>query len=628
MRYRVIATGEPTDLGVGLMAFVSSGVVGFTDIYGKNHLIFFPSRFNKDPLIQGLHYVVEGTNIKLVERLPEAFGNARDIKLIQNAWGLVESFIVADTGLEYGDKPWPLGDIYKFNISQVGNLSGEKISSFKAFNHNLALSDFNGDGHPDIVVQIMRQIDNPEHTQYEAMTAYVSSENGYDLADLKFDRAGGVVWGGGAVVFADIDGDGTDELIQASYGQPEEETWKWGVIRAFDIDKQAKLTFKYSVDPKSAALSMGVSDLIASDWDLDGDLDILAIFEGRHPDINSDWSGTAFQFFKNADGILLLESEYILRSREYPQREAVLIDVNFDGRPDVVRQTLTDGQFKNLVYLNTKEGFIPSSPFIELPTDSSEHLFTRVTDLNSFGPTLVSFYENDEGIFPILWSIETASTVKLTLGSPKSVVFGGDGDDSFQVDWNSAGSKIFGGEGIDSVYVAALKADFHIAANQNLARIVTVTGPADYQLLLNGIERLIFSDFGIAFDTDSASGVAYRIYKSVFDRTPDTTGLGYWIAQMDKGMDVVEVAARFIDSPEFRQLYGSNVSNAAFITNVYNNVLDRNPDDVGLAWWVNEMKTNPSKTWQKVLADFSESAENKTNVASLIANGIAYDPWE
>jgi hypothetical protein len=61
---------------------------------------------------------------------------------------------------------------------------------------------------------------------------------------------------------------------------------------------------------------------------------------------------------------------------------------------------------------------------------------------------------------------------------------------------------------------------------------------------------------------------------------------------------------------------------------VYKNILDRNPDDTGLAWWVSEMQTNPSKIWQKVLADFGESAENKANVASLIALSMAYDPWE
>jgi hypothetical protein len=90
---------------------------------------------------------------------------------------------------------------------------------------------------------------------------------------------------------------------------------------------------------------------------------------------------------------------------------------------------------------------------------------------------------------------------------------------------------------------------------------------------------------------------------------------------------VVEVAARFIDSSEFRELYGLNPSNAEFLTKVYSNVLDRTPDTAGLDWWVNEMMTNPTKTWQKVLADFSESSENQANVASLIANGIPYDPW-
>ena len=144
---------------------------------------------------------------------------------------------------------------------------------------------------------------------------------------------------------------------------------------------------------------------------------------------------------------------------------------------------------------------------------------------------------------------------------------------------------------------------------------------------LQKIERLQFKDQSIALDTDGVAGQGYRIYKAAFDRIPDSGGLGYWIAQMDEGMDVVEVAARFIDSSEFRDLYGSNVSSADFLTKVYSNVLERTPDEAGLNWWVNEMRTNPIKTWQKVLADFSESSENHANVASLIANGIEYIAW-
>ena len=146
-------------------------------------------------------------------------------------------------------------------------------------------------------------------------------------------------------------------------------------------------------------------------------------------------------------------------------------------------------------------------------------------------------------------------------------------------------------------------------------------------LTLVSVERLVFSDVTVALDLDGVGGQAYRIYKAAFDREPDSGDLGYWIAQMDNGMDMVEVAARFIDSNEFRTLYGSNASDGDFLIGLYRNVLDRAPDAGGYAWWIDQLENNPAKSWEKVLADFSESPENQANVAELIAGGIYYDPW-
>jgi cyclophilin family peptidyl-prolyl cis-trans isomerase len=149
-------------------------------------------------------------------------------------------------------------------------------------------------------------------------------------------------------------------------------------------------------------------------------------------------------------------------------------------------------------------------------------------------------------------------------------------------------------------------------------------------LKLVDFSRILLSDKTIALDLDGSAGQAYRVYKAAFDRDPmqgDTVGLGYWITQMDEGMDMVEVAARFIDSDEFRALYGTNPTNGEFLTKVYNNVLDRDPDAGGYDWWMDQLENNPEKSWGKVLADFSESPENQTNVAELIANGIVFDPW-
>jgi len=128
-------------------------------------------------------------------------------------------------------------------------------------------------------------------------------------------------------------------------------------------------------------------------------------------------------------------------------------------------------------------------------------------------------------------------------------------------------------------------------------------------------------------DTEAVGGQAYRVYKAAFNREPDQGGLGYWIAQMDSGMNMVEVAARFIDSNEFRAIYGSNPIDAVFLTRVYQNVLGREPEPAGYNWWLNELRTNPEKTRAKVLADFSESVENKAGTAQLVGQGIVYEPW-
>ena len=142
---------------------------------------------------------------------------------------------------------------------------------------------------------------------------------------------------------------------------------------------------------------------------------------------------------------------------------------------------------------------------------------------------------------------------------------------------------------------------------------------------LEGYKRVLFEDgVAVALDIDGVGGQAYRVYKASFNREPDTNGLGYWIAQMDLGMDLLEVSARFIDSEEFRLLYGDNPTDEFLLTKVYQNVLGRDPEPEGYNWWLNEIRTNPEKTRAKILADFSESSENKQGVLSLVEGGISY----
>ena len=180
-----------------------------------------------------------------------------------------------------------------------------------------------------------------------------------------------------------------------------------------------------------------------------------------------------------------------------------------------------------------------------------------------------------------------------------------------------------GGDGTDWAIYTGTRSDYTLVTTNDQISI-TDNLSTDGSDLLTHIERVKFSDQTIALGTDTVACQAYRIYQAAFDRAPDAPGLGYWMAKMTSGMDIVEVAARFIDSQEFRSLYGSDADNTAFVTLLYNNVLNRAPDTEGYAWWVDQLTNNAEKTWQKVLSDFSESDENISNVADLIGSGMVY----
>jgi Domain of unknown function (DUF4214) len=141
------------------------------------------------------------------------------------------------------------------------------------------------------------------------------------------------------------------------------------------------------------------------------------------------------------------------------------------------------------------------------------------------------------------------------------------------------------------------------------------------------IERVQFSDAMLGLDIEGNAGQAYRLYQAAFDRVPDQVGLGYWISALDSGFGLNATALFFIQSAEFEASYGSpgTVSNQQFLTLLYANVLDRVPDQAGLAYWLNDMANGYSR--ESVLVSFSESAENKQNVIGAIENGIEYTAW-
>lgn len=183
--------------------------------------------------------------------------------------------------------------------------------------------------------------------------------------------------------------------------------------------------------------------------------------------------------------------------------------------------------------------------------------------------------------------------------------------------------NIDGDSGVDTAIYSGLLSQYKIDIQKN--SVSDMQSNRDGIDSLVNVERLNFSDTNIALDISGTAGEAYRIYKAAFDRAPDAGGLGFWIDAMDDGASLTSVASGFISSPEFQKLYGANVSDRDFVTKLYNNVLDRNPDQGGYDFWLAALANGSSR--EDILVNFSDSKENIANVAELIANGIQYQEW-
>ena len=117
------------------------------------------------------------------------------------------------------------------------------------------------------------------------------------------------------------------------------------------------------------------------------------------------------------------------------------------------------------------------------------------------------------------------------------------------------------------------------------------------------------------------------LYQAALGRTPDATGLANWVQLYSAAGQTAaagayglsdtalsnyghDLAYGFTASAEFQAKYGS-LSNTAFVTQLYANVLDRAPDPTGLASWTNQLAAGATR--DHVLAGFAESTEALSN---------------
>ncbi|HEY4378684.1 MAG TPA: DUF4214 domain-containing protein, partial [Acidimicrobiales bacterium] len=102
---------------------------------------------------------------------------------------------------------------------------------------------------------------------------------------------------------------------------------------------------------------------------------------------------------------------------------------------------------------------------------------------------------------------------------------------------------------------------------------------------------------------------AIRLYWAFFHRSPDQGGYTYWVGKVKAGASLTSIAQSFVQSSEFKSTYGA-LSDTNFVKLVYNNVLGRQADAGGLAYWVDRMH-NHGLSRGGVMISFSQSPEGQ-----------------
>lgn len=101
-----------------------------------------------------------------------------------------------------------------------------------------------------------------------------------------------------------------------------------------------------------------------------------------------------------------------------------------------------------------------------------------------------------------------------------------------------------------------------------------------------------------------------KLYVAYFGRPADPTGLDFWKTQLQNNQDFYQtVSSTFSTSTEFQTMY-TGLDNRALVTEIYDNLFARAPDQDGLNFWVNALNNG--------IISFD-------NAVTFIANGARND---
>lgn len=211
----------------------------------------------------------------------------------------------------------------------------------------------------------------------------------------------------------------------------------------------------------------------------------------------------------------------------------------------------------------------------------------------------------------------------INLGADDDILFGGAGDDKIsskggddRLFGNSGRDELSGGEGKDLLHggegqdVALYERTsdrYSVTQQHAVVTVRSLDDPTDVDTLVN-VETIRFKDKDVQLSYEPKIEMIARLYKQLFDRQGDLSGVQFWAEKLTKGASAGDIVTDFFSSQESRnmkfQQYGKD--GAITLELLYEVLFSRKSDDAGYAYW--------------------QAAQSKGMSLTEIANHFAYSP--
>lgn len=264
----------------------------------------------------------------------------------------VPAILFGGHGPEYTDgREWPFGDLWVAKLNHDSDIEYVQISTDRAFYHGISAGDINHDGLDDIVAVHMG-LKFIEGIDTGSVHFFIQDTDGTFRKEILYSENPSL-GGGSSILVSDLDGDGQNEILVASYGngflyadiEPGGEFSLREAPYSFHVmkyDSELEKVVTVTTMPLGGSMvevngngGFGVIDIAEIDFDLDGDDDLLMLLENGNLEFT-------FEFYRNDGGLeFSLVTEQVFDSAYIDGTESIfrninVVDIQSDGFPDFV----------------------------------------------------------------------------------------------------------------------------------------------------------------------------------------------------------------------------------------------------------------------------------------------------